>query len=73
MELRFENIFAALLLILILWIGIKMQQPLLKSLSCIGQIGPGNNAQEQWLGVLVLTILCFTFACLVKLLTHRDR
>ena len=73
MHIKWENVFVALLLMGVLIMWANYHDHILAALSCIAQIPPGNDPANQWLGVLTLTVLCFTVACIVKLLIRRNQ
>lgn len=71
MRVKRENVLAALLLVgaLIMWANYR--HTLATAVSTIGHIAPGNEPTQPWAGAIVLFVLCFTVACIVKLLTNR--
>ena len=73
MEIKWPNVIAFALALGALVLALKMRRELTAALAGIGDIGPGDSAEEQTLGLFVLGLVCVTIVAVVRILTHHNR
>ena len=71
MKIKWKNIAAVALLLIGLILWARWLDHVGDALSHIAQIVPENEPADRMIGTIVLSLLCLTFVCTVRLLRNR--
>lgn len=73
MQIKWTNLIAAVVLVLSLGLAVRHAGPVATVLGAIREIGPGHDADDRIVGLVVLGILLVTLVMLARILTQKDR